>query len=158
MCTQSDAATTAIPRLVISGVSNMQHIQCRVGDVFRIGDSLRIQVTGHIEETLYLFVEAAASQLLDTVDGFHASAPDRRGRVSHVFALCDGQGFTLGQLSLRFEDTRFDVQGATPLRHVALWLDLPRHLVVVRETKTRPKPKAPSSVAWLQCRTGGAEC
>ena len=132
----------------------MQQLQCRVSEAFWIGQDIRIHLTGRIDETLYLFVEAAASQLLEAVDGFHACAPDAAcGRVvSHVFALCDGQGFTLGQTSLRFEDTRIDFQGATVLRDVVLWIDAPMHQTVVREPKARPKPHARHVAALLHSR------
>ena len=132
---------------------DMQQLQCRVGEAFWIGDSTRIHLTGRIDETLYLFVEAPASQLLDAVDGFHASAPNECGWVvSHVFALCDGQGFTLGQTSLRFEDKRLDLQGATALRDVVLWIDASMNQTVVREPNIRPKPHAPHFAALLHSR------
>jgi hypothetical protein len=120
----------------------MQQLQCRVGEAFWIGKNTRIQLTGRIDETLYLFVDAPASQWLDAVDGFHASAPGACGRVvSHVFALCDGQGFTLAPISLRFEDKRLDLPGATALRDVVLWIDAPMHQTVVRESRLRPKTR-----------------
>ena len=130
----------------------MQQVQCRVGDAFWIGKDTRIQLTGRIDDTLYLFVDAPASQWLDAVDGFHASAPDARGRVSHVFALCDGQGFTLGQTTLRFEDKRLGLDGATALRDVVLWIDAPMNQAVVREPKTHSKPHAPRFPALLHSR------
>ena len=120
----------------------MQQLQCRVGEAFWVGQDTRIHLTGRIDETLYLFVDAPASQWLDAVDGFHATAPDACGRVvSHVFALCDGQGFTLGQTSVRFEDKRLDLPGATALRDVALWIDAPMHQTIVREPRPRPKTR-----------------
>jgi hypothetical protein len=131
----------------------MQQLQCRVGEAFWIGDGTRIHITGWIDEMLYLFVEAPVSQLLDAVDGFHASAPGARGRVvSHVFALCDGQGFTLGRISLRFEDKRLDLQWATALRDVVLWIDAPMNQAVVREPRIRSKPHAPRFAALLYSR------
>ncbi len=127
-------------------------MHCRVGEAFWIGDSTRIHLTGRIDDTLYLLVEAPVSQLLEAADGFHASAPDARGRVSHVFALCDGQGFTLGQITLRFEGKRLDLQGATALRDVVLWIDAPMHQAVVREPKIRSKPRARHVAALLHSR------
>ena len=119
----------------------MQQLQCRVGEAFWVGQDTRIHLTGRIDDTLYLFVEVPVSQLLEAADGFHASAQDERGRVSYIFAVCDGQGFTLGHTSLRFEDARIDLQGATALRDVVLWIDAPMHQTVVREAKVRPKTR-----------------
>jgi hypothetical protein len=131
----------------------MQQLQCRVGEAFWVGQDTRIHLTGRIDETLYLFVEAGASQLLDAVDGFHACALDACGRVvSHVFALCDGQGFTLGRTSLHLEDMRVDLQGATALRDVVLLIDAPMHQTVVREPKARPKPHMRHFAALLHSR------
>ena len=130
----------------------MQQLQCRVGEAFWVGQNTRIHLTGRIDETLYLFVEAAASQWLDAVDGFHASAPDARGRVSHVFALCGGQGFTLGQITLRLEDKRLDLQGATALHDLVLWIDAPMNQAVVREPKIRSKPHVRHFAALLHSR------
>ena len=65
----------------------MTAFDCSLRESLQVGRDIRLQITGRVDEVLYVFIDAAARHELGGVGGFHASAPLGIGRTAHVLAL-----------------------------------------------------------------------
>lgn len=125
----------------------MPTLDCSLLETLRIGRDTRIQPTGRVDDVLYVYIDASVRHVLGGADGFRASAPSGIGRMAHVLALRDGQGFTIGPTTVLVEAVHLRIPGATALRDIRLHLSPPRVLAIVREAPRRPPIKGRPSTA-----------
>ncbi len=127
----------------------MDLIDCNVGDCLHFGDDIRVQLTGRIDNLLYVFIDAKRSHALEGIDGFHASALCRGGHRAHVLALCGHDEFVIGPVRVRVESIRVDLQWAQALRDVRLCIEAP--LPFVRTTPARAPHRQRREVEGASC-------
>ena len=131
----------------------MTVFDCSLRESFQVGRDIRLQITGRVDEVLYVFIDTAARHELGGVGGFHASAPSGIGRIAHVLALRDADCFTIGQVSITIEAVRLRIPDAQALRQVRLRIDMDTTPVQVTREAIPRKP------GRLQClRVEGASC
>ena len=116
----------------------MHSLSCAIGEAIHAGDGIRIHLTGRIDRTLYLFVEAAWGQPLEAACGFHASAPCDFGWNAHVLAACDGDSFQVGEVNVHIEDARNGASPAQLLRDVRLHVLAPTIASLTLVPRARP--------------------
>lgn len=117
----------------------MAVLDCMVGEAFRIGRDIDVHLTGRVDTTLYVFIDAATRHELGGVGGFHASAPSGIRRCAHVLALGDGDAFLVGPVAIAVEAVRLQIPGARALREVRLHITAPAPLTLVRRPLARPR-------------------
>jgi hypothetical protein len=110
----------------------MDVIDCSIGEKLSFGDGIRIQLTGRIEDILYVYIDAASAHELEGGDGFDASAPCRSGYDAHVLALRNHDNFEIGPVRVEIADVRIDIDGAQALRDVRLRIHTPKAMACVR--------------------------
>lgn len=120
----------------------MPVFDCTVGESLLIGRDICLRLTGRVDATLYVFIDAAARHELGGVGGFHASAPSGIRRCAHVLALHDCESFSIGPVGITVEAVRLQIPGVRALREVRLCIDLPSLLTVVRQSPPRPRRHA----------------
>ncbi len=128
----------------------MDLIDCSVGDSLHFGDDIRIQLTGRVDGMLYLFIDAKRSHALVGGEGFHASALCRGGHRAHVLALCDGDGFAIGPVVLRFEDVRWRIPGVRALRDIHLHFHVPDALLIRRSAPARVRARRAATMTVIE--------
>lgn len=126
----------------------MAVIDCVLQESLRVERGIRVQITGRYEDMLYLFIDAEARHELAGVGGFHASARSGIGRMAHVLALRDGEGFTIGPTTVIVDAVHLRIPGATALRDIRLQVSPPRVLALVREPPRRPRIKGHRPTGW----------
>ena len=126
----------------------MPILDCSLLETLRIGRDTRIQPTGRVDDVLYVYIDASVRHELGGADGFRASAPSGIGRMAHVLALRDGEGFTIGPTAVIVEAVHLRIPGATALRDIRLKVSPPRVLAIVREAPRRPRAKGHRSTGW----------
>lgn len=125
----------------------------RLRESFLVGRDIRLQITGRVDEVLYIFIDAAARHELGGVGGFHASAPSSIGRIAHILALRDVECFTIGQVSITIEAVSLRIPGACALREVRLRINTDTTPVQI----TREPPLC-KSLHSQHLRIEGAPC
>ena len=126
----------------------MPLLDCSLLETIRIGRDTRIQPTGRVDDVLYLYIDASVRHELGGMDGFRASAPSGIGRMAHVLALRDREGFTIGPTAVIVESVCLRIPGATALRDIRLHVSPPRVLAIIREPHRRPRTKGHRSTEW----------
>ena len=126
----------------------MPLLDCSLLETLRIGRDIRIQPTGRVDDVLYVYIDASVRHDLGGVGGFRASAPSGIGRMAHVLALRDGDGFTIGPTTVIVEAVRLRIPGATALRDIRLQVSPPRVLAIVREQHRHPRASGYQSTGW----------
>ncbi len=126
----------------------MPLLDCSLLETLRIGRDTRIQPTGRVDDVLYLYIDASVRYELGGADGFRASAPSGIGRMAHVLALRDGEGFTIGPTAVIVEAVRLRIPGATALRDIRLQVSPPRVLAIMREPPRHPRIKGRRPTGW----------
>lgn len=94
----------------------MRVLHVAVGDILHLGDGIRLHLTGWVDGTWYVYIEARQDHALGEVDGFRASAPCGFGWRAHVLALFDGDAFEIGPVRVRIGDASEDAGTARALR------------------------------------------
>ena len=117
----------------------MPVFDCTVGESLRIGGDIRLNLTGRVDEMLYVFIDAAARHELGGFGGFHASAPCGIRRRAHVLALRDGDVFSIGPAEIAVESVRLRIPGMRALREVRLCIAPSSPLIIVRQAPPRPR-------------------
>ena len=126
----------------------MPLLDCSLLETLRIGRGTRIQPTGRVDDMLYVYIDASVRHELGGADGFRASAPSGIGRMAHVPALRDGEGFSIGPTAVIVEAVRLLIPGATALRDIRLQVVPPRVLAIVREPPRRPRARGHRPTGW----------
>ncbi|WP_374295975.1 hypothetical protein [Sphingomonas sp.] len=132
----------------------MPLLDCTLLESITIGRDTRLQLTGRIDDVLYVYLDALVRHELGGVDGFHASAPSGIGRVAHVLALRDGDIFTIGPTTIAVQSVCLRIDGAQALRDIRLRIDPPKVLRIVRTPPPRrrvSKPARATDIGRLPC-------
>jgi hypothetical protein len=117
----------------------MPVFDCTVGELLRIGSDIRLNLTGRVDDMLYVFIDAASRHDLGGVGGFHASAPCGIRRRAHVLALRDHESFFIGPVSITVDAVRLRIPGARVLRDVRVCIAPSSPLIIVRQAPSRPR-------------------
>jgi hypothetical protein len=126
----------------------MTIINCSVGERLHFGDDICIQLTGRIDDMLYVFIDAKRCHGLDGGDGFHASALCRGGYRVHVLALRDYDEFAIGPVCIKVVRVRVDLPGAQALRDVRLRIDAPMPCVRSTPARARLRQRMDAASCW----------
>jgi hypothetical protein len=119
------------------------------GDSVWIGADVRVQMTGLVDELVYLYLEAPCTHPLNGAEGFHLGAQCDDGICGHLLALLDRQLVCGGPVVLWFEDARWRIPGVRALRGIHLHLHppmrcrscaAPRRGAPMRDVCAPPKP------------------
>ena len=115
----------------------MRVLHVDIGEIVSFGDHIRLHLTGWVDGTWYVFIEARHDNMLGEVDGFRASAPCGFGWRAHVLALFDGDAFEIGPVRVRISDAREKAGSARALRDAQFEIDAPEAMPFARSQGLR---------------------
>lgn len=115
----------------------MRVLHVGIGEIVSFDDHIRLSLTGWVDGTWYVYIEAHQDNALGDVDGFRASAPCGFGWRAHVLALFDGDAFEIGPVRVRIGDAREDAGIARALRDAQFEIDAPEAMRIARTQGAR---------------------
>ena len=115
----------------------MRILHVGIGEIVSFGDHIRLHLTGWVDGTWYVFIEARHDNVLGEVGGFRASAPCGSGWRAHVLALFDGDAFEIGPVRVRIDDAREKAGSARALRDAQFEIDAPEAMPFARSQGLR---------------------
>lgn len=115
----------------------MRALHVAIGEILSFGDHIRLHLTGWVDGTWYVYIEARQDFVLCEVEGFRASASCGFGWRAHVLALFDGDAFEIGPVRLQIGDAREAVGTAHALRDALFEIHAPETMRIARANGPR---------------------
>ncbi len=115
----------------------MRVVHVSIGEIVSFDDGIRLHLTGWVDGTWYVYIEAKQDNALGDVDGFCASAPCGFGWRAHVLALFDGDAFEIGPVRVRIDDARENAGTAHALRDALFEIHAPEAMLIARANGPR---------------------